>query len=206
MKKQRLVIILLGLLLAAGSSAGLYRLIGELEKKEPVLVIKKTVEPQVEFTGDAVEIVMIPPRYILSGAISDPEAVLGKRAGVKMFPGEQVLRQKLVLDTAKLEDNQRYLYVASKNVTMKPGQKVDVYFIYTPGKSNYSGVEKILEGKLIANVLDERGYRILYGHSNTAESGRSQAGLELIVSTEEILNYLSKLSFAKETIVRYGEG
>ena len=205
MRKQRLIIII-GILLAVGSAWGMYKYAAELEKKLPVIVAKKTINQLDKFSDDNLEIIQMPPRYILPGAYASLEQATGKTAGAKIYPGEQIIPDKIARDQIILNENERLLFIPCNNVLMKPRQKVDIYIVYQPGKSAKTGAHVVLKEKVIANVIDERGASIYIDSKSVLDISKRQAGVEIIATTEEISDYLAELLYAKETVVRYGEG
>lgn len=204
MSKQRYILIVLGLFLAVGSAYGLLSYSGQLEPKVPVVVVKKDMEPLERFSAENVQIILVPPGYVLPQAVTTLEQLAGKMAGAPLYRGEQVLSGRVGQDLISAGKNERYLYIKNKNVLMKPGQKIDVYLVYEPGKLQYAGVERVLSGKRVVNVLDETG-KGLYSNGNKPDPVRSQAGLEILVTQEEIADYLDRLRYAAEVLVRYGE-
>lgn len=201
MNKKRTLLIILGLAISLGSAFALFRLTGDLERKIPVVVITKKIRPLEKFTSRNVQVVQMPNRYLVPHAVQSLSEVVGKRAAVSIYPGEQLLSDKIEYGKTILTADERYLYIPTKGVLMKPGYKVDIYLAYDPGKSPYQGVEKILADKVVAAVVDETG-RDIYNESIETEG--YQAGVEIVATQEEILSYLEKERYAKETIIKQG--
>ncbi len=201
MKKKRILIIILGLTISLGSVLALFKLTGNLEKKVPVVLITEELKPLEAFTSQNVQVVEIPTRYLVPHAVQSLKDVVGKRAAIPIYPGEQLLADKISQSKTALTTEERYLSISTNGVLMKPGQKVDIYLAYDPGKSSYQGVEKILADKVVAAAVDEMGRDIYNGK---AETEGQQAAIEIIVTQEEIVSYLEKERYAKETIVKQG--
>lgn len=205
MNKQRFLIII-GLLLALGSGYTIINYAAELDQKVPVVVAKKTVEPLDKLSVENLEIIQIPPRCILPGAFTSIQQATGKTAGIKIFPGEQIIPEKLSAGQIAIQPDERLLYLPYQNAQMKPGQRVDVIIVYQPGKSEKTGSEVALRNKVVASVLSQDGASLADEAKSVLKIDNSQAGIEIIATEAEILSYLSELVYAKEMIVRYGEG
>jgi hypothetical protein len=206
LKRYRIALALVGLCLAAGSATALYQLPGKVEEKVPVLTMVQDIEPFDQFHPEWVLVKWVPPDCRLPGAFTSYEAVAEKRAAVKMYAGEQVISKKVLTGDMTPLVEERYLHVPLKGVRLKPGEKIDIYLVYQPGQPFYSGVERVLAGKRVARVLDEAGNSLHNGNGRTTQSFPVQAGIEIIVSGQEIEEYLEKEQYAKRIIVRYGEG
>ncbi|MDX9872798.1 MAG: SAF domain-containing protein [Clostridia bacterium] len=203
MNKPRLILILLGLTLALGSAYGMFRLTGQLEAAYPVVVAARDIKAAEEFGPDSVRVVSLPEKYILSSAVKNVSILSGQKARTEIYAGEQILPERIgPKTTLKPSANERLFFIPVKEVAMQKGQKVDVYLLYTPGKSGYAGAERLLAGKVVASVVSEGG------HSVSAEklaAGRSQSGIEIMLTHEEILLYLERQQYARDVLVRHGE-
>lgn len=203
MHRNRLLIIILGLMISGGSGWAMYRFSGEMEETKQVLIVTKRIEALENFSASNVKAINIPSRYILPGAVTSPQELTGKMAAIPMYEGEQVITNKIDKGRIIPRGEERYLFVPTKGVTMKPGQKVDIYYAYEPGRSPYTGVEKVLADKIVAYVLDEAGRDI--GQEKYEDLIKVQAGIEILVTHEEIQIYLEKGKYSKTTIVKQGE-
>lgn len=203
MYRNRLVVIILGLMISGGSGWAMYRYCGAMEETRQVLVVTKNIGALDDISASDFITVNMPKRYVLPGAIKSPQELSGKIAVIPMFEGEQITIHKIDPGIIVPQKEERYLFVPTKGISMKPGQKVDIYYAYEPGRSSYSGVEKILSDKTVAAVLDESG-RDIYRCQN--EGLRPvQSGIEILVTHEEIQDYLEKGKYSKTTIVKQRE-
>lgn len=203
MNKQRLILILLGLALALGSAYGMFQFAGQLEATFPVVVASRDIKAAEAFGPDNVRSIRIPEKYILASAVKEPSQLAGQKARYDIYAGEQILSGRTGQKTTiKPSVNERLLFIPAQDVAMKRGQQVDIYLVYTPGKSLYEGVERILAGKVVASVISEGGYS---AEAEKYAAVRSQSGIEVILTHEEIILYLERLQYAKDVLVRHGE-
>lgn len=203
MYRSRVLVIILGLLLAGGSGWGMYRVTADKTETKQVLIVSKKLEAMEPFTAASFQSISIPKNYVLPGAIADPREIQDKVALVPMYEGEQIIADKIGECRIVSRPGESYLFIPAKSVALEPGQKVDIYFNYEPGRSPYSGVEKILADKTVAVVRNEAGQNI---HEGKVDGFNSlQAGIEILVTQDEIMNFLEKGQYAKCTIVRKGE-
>lgn len=203
MHRKRLIVIILGLIISGVSGWAMFRIPGVMEESRQVLVITKKIEAYEGFSDSNVNIVNIPSRYVLPGAVSSPQELIGKIATMPMYEGEQITAPKIGQGIIVPLKEERYLLIPTKGISMKPGQKVDIYYAYEHGRSSYTGVEKILSDKTVAAVLDETGHDIYSGKNQGIKA--VQAGIEVLVTHEEIQDYLEKGKYSKTTIVKQRE-
>lgn len=204
MNKQRIILIILGLTLALGSAYGMYKFTGNMEKKVAVAVVTKNIKAYGKFEPGNVQMTQLPAKYVLPNAVTNINMLEGKEALVNMYQGEQVLQDRVGEGAVKPSEDERLFFIPAKDVVMRPGQKVDIYMVYTPGKSVYEGVERLLSGKTVASVIGDTGQNT-YG-LNINDTAKSQSGIEIYLTHEEITLYLDRKQYAKEVIVRYEEG
>jgi hypothetical protein len=201
--RNRLLMLILGLMISGGSGWAMYRFSGEMEEKRQVLIVTKRIQALERFSAANVKAIKIPDRYVLPGAVSSPQELTGKMAALPMYEGEQIISSKIDPGRIIPRKEERYLVVPIKGVPMKPGQKVDIYYAYEPGRSPYTGVEKVLSDKIVAFVLDETGRNI---QGKEGDLNTTQAGIEILVTQEELQVYLEKGRHARNTIiVKHGE-
>lgn len=182
----------------------MYRMTSNHEEMGLVIVAEKDIEPLEELGPQNLSQIELPVRYIVSQGVKSLNEVSGKKAAVPIYKGEQLIVPKLNERILIPQDTERYLLLSSKGLEMMPGQKVDVYLVFESGKSQYTGVEKVLCERVVATVLDEGGRKI---HQKEGLSlNQVQTGVEVIVDEEEIYNYLEKRRYAKEVIIRHAEG
>lgn len=203
MHRNRVVIIVLGLLISGGSGWAMLRFSETREETRQVLVVTKKIEALDSISASNYIAVNIPNKYVLPGAVISPQELSGRIAAIPMFEGEQITVHKIDPGIIVPQNDERYLFLPMKGISVKPGQKVDIYYAYEPGRSTYSGVERILSDKTVAAVLDESGRDI---YRNKYEGLKPvQAGIEILVTHEEIQNYLEKGKHSKTIIVKQRE-
>lgn len=204
MNKQRLILILLGLIIAVGSAYGMYIYTGNLERKINVAVVIKNIKAYEKIEPGNVQLVSMPAKYILPNAVTNINALVGKEAKVDMYRGEQVIQDRIGEGIIKPSTNERLIFIPTQDVIMKQGEKVDIYLVYVPGKSKYEGSERLLADKLVATVIGDTGLDV-----NDVIKGdmlKKQSGIEVLLTHEEILLYLERIQYAKDVIVRQGRG
>lgn len=202
--KKRMFLIVIGIALAAGSAWGMFHFAGAMEGKAPVVVASGLIKTAERLTPDNVQIAYLPGKYLLDGAVVSLSEALGKTAAQNIYPGEQILQNKINRDSLSLRKNERCLFIPVKNVFLKPGERVDVYLAYTPGGHPYAGVERVLTGKTVVAARDSLGHEIKNGQADNA--GAAESGIEVALTQEETIAYLEKQRYAQCIVVRYGEG
>ncbi|MCR4442771.1 MAG: SAF domain-containing protein [Peptococcaceae bacterium] len=204
MRKQRLALIVLGLLISLGSAWFMYSSTERFVQKAPVVVASREIEPLERFTPENVRVVFLPAQYVLPGAVTTVDAVAGRLAGTRLYEGEQVLGAKIDREEIVPAQDERYLFIPYNKIVLTPGQKIDLYLLYNSEKSPYAGAEKVLADKVVASVINEAGQDIHHGAKINEMSKLS--GIEIIVTEEEIKSYLEKVRYAKEYLVRQKQG
>jgi len=205
LNRKRIFLLLFGLLLSCGSGYAIYQLSGSAVKEVPVAVAAQEIGSLERFTADNVKIAYIAEKYVPAAAVSSLAALTGKLAAVTIYAGEQILAGRIYAGSITAKEGERYLFIPVRNVAYRPGELIDVYLVYTPGKSKYSGAEAVLTDKVVATVVDEGG-KDLYGGLLAKVQPQVQAGVEILVSPEETTLYLERLLYAKEVLVRHGKG
>lgn len=204
MNKQRLILIILGLVIAIGSAYGMYRFAGNLEQKATVAVVTKDIKAYEKIGSGNVQLVSIPVKYILPNVITNINTLVGKEAKANMYQGEQVIKDRIGEGIIKPSMNERLIFIPASDVVMKPGEKIDIYIVYVLGKSKYEGTERLLADKVVASVIGDTGldiYDVIKG-----DIVKNQTGIEVLLTHEEILLYLERMQYAKDIIVRQGRG
>jgi len=205
LNRQRIILMLFGLFLACGSAYAIYQLAGAKEREVPVVVVAKEIQPLEKFTTDNIRIMNISSKYVPKNAVLSLDNLMEKMAATTLYEGEQLISSRIYTGRVIANEDERYLYIPVKNVVLKPGEIVDIYLVYTPGKSVYSGVETALVDKVVATVVDDTG-KDIYGSYLTQGQPQVQAGIEVLAAPEEIVLYLDKLRYAKDVLVRHGKG
>lgn len=205
MNKNKILIVV-GLALAVIATLAMLKFNNVLEKKVPVVVVTKRVMPADTLSSKTnIKLVNISPKYVLPSAATSLDQVEGMVAKVPMYPEEQIVIDKVNPKKIIPGPNEKYFLIPLKGVTIKPGEKIDVWFDYIPGKSPYSGTECLLRGKTVNASLDSQG-RPLFDPATGAPNPTvtSQASLEIIVTNEEIQKYIERDRYADKIIVRHG--
>lgn len=171
---------------------------------KPVLIVVKEIAPWEMFTPQNVKSLPIPVNCVLTNALTDFNDINGMYSSIRLFPGEQIIKERIDEGCIYANNNERYIYVPIKEVQLRPGELVDIYLIYKTGITKYHGVEKIFAGKRVATVLDERG-RGLINSKESLELEKRQCGVEILATEEEIGQYLEKKQYAQQILVRFGK-
>lgn len=203
MTRQK-AIVLVGLVAAVAAAFFMFEFGNTLEKRVPVVVVTRPVMPyEIISSRTNVSIKRIPPRYVLPNAATLLSEVEGKTAKIQLYEHEQIILDKLNPKKIAPLPGEKYLQIPLKGITIKPGECVDIWLEYIPGKSRYTGVEKILSQKMVASSLDSQGKNLYDPVTGTINQGMSvQASIEILATDEEIKMYIERSSAANQVIVR----
>lgn len=202
--KKRMFLTILGAVISLTSAWAMFRFSAEMQDKAPVVVAAKMIKTAENFTPDNLRIDYLPGKYLLPGAVTSLSQATGQRAGQNIYPGEQILQEKISRGVFGSGKNDRFLFIPIKNVFIKPGERVDVYLVYTPGAHPYTGVERVITGKFVVAARDSTGHEINSGQ--IVNAGAAENGIEIALTHEEMIEYLEKQRYAQSIVVRYGEG
>lgn len=204
MVNRQKIIIAIGLIAAITATFFMFRFNNMLVKKVPVVVVTSNIMPLDVLSSQVnIRIEKIPPMYVLADAATTIEQVEGKIAKMRLYPGEQIILDKLNPDKKVPLPGEKYLQLPVKGIIIKPGEKVDVWVEYIPGKSQFIGAEKILTDKTVVASLDGQGKSLFNPATGLPSQGVSaQASIEIIVNDADIKRFIEKTSVAKQVIIR----
>lgn len=123
----------------------------------PVIEASRDIEPQTVITEDMVKAVDVSSNLVPSGALTDKNAVVGKKAGTTILSGDVITARKLSQKAGGfvglIPDGMRAVSFSVNDVTgvsgfAKPGDKVDILLV-----TSREGVDRITSKILLKDVL-----------------------------------------------------
>lgn len=123
----------------------------------PVIEASRDIEPQTVITEDMVKAVDVSSNLVPSGALTDKNAVVGKKAGTTILSGDVITARKLSQRAGGfvglIPDGMRAVSFSVNDVTgvsgfAKPGDKVDILLV-----TSREGVNRITSKILLKDVL-----------------------------------------------------
>lgn len=123
----------------------------------PVIEASRDIEPQTVITEDMVKAVDVSSNLVPSGALTDKNAVVGKKAGTTILSGDVITSRKLSQRAGGfvglIPDGMRAVSFSVNDVTgvsgfAKPGDKVDILLV-----TSREGVDRITSKILLKDVL-----------------------------------------------------
>lgn len=123
----------------------------------PVIEASRDIEPQTVITEDMVKAVEVSSNMVPSGALTDKNAVVGKKAGTTIFSGDMITARKLSQKAGGfvglIPDGMRAVSFSVNDVTgvsgfAKPGDKVDILLV-----TSREGMDRITSKILLKDVL-----------------------------------------------------
>jgi pilus assembly protein CpaB len=123
----------------------------------PVIEASRDIEPQTVITEDMVKAVDVSSNLVPSGALTDKNAVVGKKAGTTILSGDVItvrkLSQKAGGFVGLIPEGMRAVSFSVNDVTgvsgfAKPGDKVDILLV-----TSREGVDRITSKILLKDVL-----------------------------------------------------
>ena len=123
----------------------------------PVIEASRDIEPQTVITEDMVKAVEVSSNMVPSGALTDKNAVVGKKAGTTIFSGDMITARKLSQKAGGfvglIPDGMRAVSFSVNDVTgvsgfAKPGDKVDILLV-----TSREGMNRITSKILLKDVL-----------------------------------------------------
>lgn len=123
----------------------------------PVIEASRDIEPQTVITEDMVKAVEVSSNMVPSGALTDKNAVVGKKAGTTIFSGDMITARKLSQKAGGfvglIPDGMRAVSFSVNDVTgvsgfAKPGDKVDILLV-----TSREGINRITSKILLKDVL-----------------------------------------------------
>ena len=123
----------------------------------PVIEASRDIEPQTVITEDMVKAVDVSSNLVPSGALTDKNAVVGKKAGTTILSGDVITARKLSQKAGGfvglIPDGMRAVSLSVNDVTgvsgfAKPGDKVDILLV-----TSREGVDRITSKILLKDVL-----------------------------------------------------
>lgn len=123
----------------------------------PVIEASRDIGPQTVITEDMVKAVEVSSNMVPSGALTDKNAVVGKKAGTTIFSGDMITARKLSQKAGGfvglIPDGMRAVSFSVNDVTgvsgfAKPGDKVDILLV-----TSREGMDRITSKILLKDVL-----------------------------------------------------
>lgn len=123
----------------------------------PVIEASRDIEPQTVITEDMVKAVDVSSNLVPSGALTDKNAVVGKKAGTTILSGDVITARKLSQKAGGfvglIPDGMRAVSFSVNDVTgvsgfAKPGDKVDILLV-----TSREGIDRITSKILLKDVL-----------------------------------------------------
>lgn len=123
----------------------------------PVIEASRDIEPQTVITEDMVKAVDVSSNLVPSGALTDKNAVVGKKAGTTILSGDVITTRKLSQKAGGfvglIPEGMRAVSFSVNDVTgvsgfAKPGDKVDILLV-----TSREGVDRITSKILLKDVL-----------------------------------------------------
>lgn len=123
----------------------------------PVIEASRDIEPQTVITEDMVKAVEVSSNLVPSGALTDKNAVVGKKAGTTILSGDVITARKLSQKAGGfvglIPEGMRAVSFSVNDVTgvsgfAKPGDKVDILLV-----TSREGVDRITSKILLKDVL-----------------------------------------------------
>lgn len=123
----------------------------------PVIEASRDIEPQTVITEDMVKAVDVSSNLVPSGALTDKNAVVGKKAGTTILSGDVITSRKLSQRAGGfvglIPEGMRAVSFSVNDVTgvsgfAKPGDKVDILLV-----TSREGVDRITSKILLKDVL-----------------------------------------------------
>lgn len=123
----------------------------------PVIEASRDIGPQTVITEDMIKAVDVSSNLVPSGAITDKNAVVGKKAGTTILSGDVITARKLSQKASGfvglIPDGMRAVSFSVNDVTgvsgfAKPGDKVDILLV-----TSREGVDRITSKILLKDVL-----------------------------------------------------
>lgn len=123
----------------------------------PVIEASRDIEPQTVITEDMVKAVDVSSNLVPSGALTDKNAVVGKKAGTTILSGDVITSRKLSQKAGGfvglIPEGMRAVSFSVNDVTgvsgfAKPGDKVDILLV-----TSREGVDRITSKILLKDVL-----------------------------------------------------
>lgn len=123
----------------------------------PVIEASRDIEPQTVITEDMLKAVEVSSNMVPSGALTDKNAVVGKKAGTTIFSGDMITARKLSQKAGGfvglIPDGMRAVSFSVNDVTgvsgfAKPGDKVDILLV-----TSREGMDRITSKILLKDVL-----------------------------------------------------
>ena len=123
----------------------------------PVIEASRDIEPQTVITEDMVKAVEVSSNMVPSGALTDKNAVVGKKAGTSIMEGDVITTRKLSQKAGGfvglIPEGMRAVSFSVNDVTgvsgfAKPGDKVDILLV-----TSREGMDRITSKILLKDVL-----------------------------------------------------
>lgn len=161
---RRVLVVAVALAVAACATLKLKAYLEERVPREEVLVAKNDIPPYSVITAEDLHRVSLPVGSRVEGSLQDPGEIVGKLAAAAIYRGEQILPQKVSEAQLALAPGERAVgvpvdLVRSAGMTVKPGDRVDVFWVPgegsgLPGKgTGVREAELVAEGATVLEVV-----------------------------------------------------
>ncbi|KJR98325.1 MAG: pilus assembly protein CpaB [Peptococcaceae bacterium BRH_c4a] len=153
------IILIAAVIFGMAASWGTYQYLKNMENTYkssgnfvPVAVAKLRIPARSIINEQMVDFTEMPSNYINPAVLGKPEDVIGKISKTDIYPGEQILRNKVASSNdpgeglaALVEPGRRAMTVAVNDVTgvagmLKPGDKVDILGTVVVGKETLTSL------------------------------------------------------------------
>ncbi len=131
-----------------------------------VIVASKTISPYTVLGKDVLKKIEVPVDRVDSNAVNNPEELFGKLTTTKIYPNEQIHREKIT-SNMKLKDKE----IVSVNVDItrsgagwiQSGDMVDVWYLGGDSQVPGSGNALIANNAYVLDIRDSSGHSIYEG-------------------------------------------
>ncbi len=181
------LILLLAIVFGSIAAFGAYQYMKTMEEAyqlsgnyTQVATVKETIPARATIQSSMLEFVEVPVEYVMTGAIVDPADAVGKLAKGDIFPGEQLMRQKLM----DREDQHGGL-----SVKVEEGKRAVAIPV-----NQVSSLHELLEVNDLVDVMVTFGYKITAVDPATGESEEKD-----YVATSTIIHHTPILAINART-------
>lgn len=168
---RRVLLIIVALAVASFSTYKIKALMETNRPVERVLVARRDIPSQSVVTEGDVGFATLPLGSRIPGSIQDPQKVVGRKTNAVIYKNEQILPQKLGEAPLEVKPGERVVAVPVDAVrgvgmTLKQGNRVDVYFIEKEGvkldqkAAAIRPAKTVAEGAVVVDIVNKSGVSI----------------------------------------------